>query len=137
MVDPGDRWIGRKTELVPLGIDDLRDEGDVGEAGGVAMAEAAGPGILREKLFERPKPCIDPVIVPSRDVAFVAAEGVREIAQNPQIVDGVDVAGDNLGEPANPRPVRRVLRQQGRIGICLIEILDDRQGLDQGSAIIL
>src|SRR5437667_12887847 len=107
-VDPGDRRVGRKAELVPLGIDDLRDEGDVGEAGHVAMAEAAGPGIRREEPFERLKARIDPVIVPDCDVAFVTTKGVREIAQNPQIVDRVDVAGDNLDSPAYPRSVRRV-----------------------------
>ena len=75
------------------------------------MAERAGPGILREQRLERLKPCGDPMIVPFCDRRLVMAKLSHQIAQHPQIVDRVDVAGDDVGERPNPRPIGRLLWQ--------------------------
>jgi hypothetical protein len=95
------------------------------------VAEPASPRILRKQLFERLKASGNPVVVPARNRGLVMAERVGKVAQHPQIIDRMDVAGDNLCERADPSPIGRVLSQQGRLGIGLVEILDDRQRLDQ------
>ena len=65
----------------------------------------AGPGISREQRLERLKPRGDPMIVPLCDRRFVLAEFSHQVTQYAQIVDRVDVAGDDVGERTNPRPV--------------------------------
>ena len=109
--NPGDRRIGGEIEPVSLGVDDLGYERNVGNTGCVAVAETASPRILRQQLFERLKACSDPVVVPARNRGLVMAERMGKVTQHPQIVDRMDVAGNNFGEPAHPRPVSRVLRQ--------------------------
>src|SRR5438270_1127781 len=49
----------------------------------------------------------------------------------------MNVAGDDVSEPTNPCPACRLARQQRRFGICLVEIFEDRQRLDQGVAVRL
>src|SRR5271166_2532581 len=134
--NPGDRRIGSEIEPVSLGVDNLRYERNVGKTGCVAVAELASPRILRKQLFERLKACSNPVVVPAGNRGLVMAERMGNVAQHPQIIDRMDVAGDNLGERADPSAVSRVLGQQRWFWISLVEILDDRQGLDQCSVAI-
>jgi hypothetical protein len=77
------------------------------------------------------------VIVPGLDRRFVLTERPVQIAQHPQIVDRMDVAGYDRGQCPHPGPVLRIARQQRRRGICLVEILDDRQRLNEHRAIDL
>ena len=100
------------------------------------MAERAGPGIVRKQPLERLKAGIDPVIVPGGDRGLVVAQRMRQVAQNPQIVDWVDVASDDFGERAHPCAIGRFPGQQGRIGISLVEIFDDRERLDERPAAV-
>jgi len=50
------------------------------------------------------------------------AERLREVAQHAQIVDRMDVAGDELGEPAHACAVGRMTREQRRLGLRLRDI---------------
>jgi hypothetical protein len=50
--------------------------------------------------LERLEPRGDPMIVPIGDRRLVMAELVDQVAQHAQIVDRVDIAGDDLGERA-------------------------------------
>ena len=65
--DPNEGWVWREIEPVALGIDDLRDEGNVGEPGCLALAETTGTRIACKQRFERLESCSDPMIVPARD----------------------------------------------------------------------
>ena len=96
--------------------------------GEFAVAERAGPGISRKQRLDAPE-------TPRRSndcTSFAIAasswpSSSREVAQYAQIVDRVDVAGDDIGERADPRPIGRVFWQQRRLRIELVEIFDDRQ----------
>ncbi len=136
-MDPSDRRIRREIEPVPLCIDHLRYQSDVGNTGRLAMAERAFPGIAHKQPLERLKAGIDPVIVPSRDRGLVVVQRMRQVAQHPKIVDRMNVAGDDLGQRTHPRALGRVARKQRRIGINLVEIFDDRQRLDERPAAII
>jgi len=75
------------------------------------MAERTRPGILREQWFEGCKPRGNPMIVPLRDRRLVMTKLSRQVTQHAQIVDRVDVAGDDVGDRPDPRSVGRLLRQ--------------------------
>ena len=62
---------------------------------------------------------------------------MRQVAQDPQIVDWMNIASDNLGERTHPRAIRGIPRQKWRIGVGLIEIFDDCQRLNQSSLTVL
>ena len=56
--------------------------------------------------------------------------------QNFQILHRMGVAGDRLGEGADLGPLKRVLRQEGRLRMGLVEPFDDGERLGQHRAII-
>jgi len=67
LVNPGECRVRREIEPIPLGIDHLWDQRDVGKAGRIAMAEEASAGIIREQPFKGLKSLGDPMVVPSCD----------------------------------------------------------------------
>jgi hypothetical protein len=136
-IDACDPWITPDIEPVAFGVDDLRDESDVGKPGALAVAEATAFRLARQKLFKSPKPRVDPVVVPDRENLLVVAQPPVQATQNPQIVERVDIAGDDLGERANPRPIRRPVGQEGRFGMGFVEIFDDRQRLNEDLPAVL
>ncbi len=77
------------------------------------------------------------MIVPNLDRRLVVAERPVQIAQHPQIVDRMNIAGDDGRQRPYASPIFWVARQQWRHGVGLVEILDDRQRLDEHSAVHL
>ena len=65
------------------------------------------------------------------------AELAGQVAQHAQIIDRVDVAGDDVGEGTYPRSVGCLLRQKRRLRAYLVEIFEDRHRLDQDPSAIL
>ena len=69
--------------------------------------------------------------VPGVALVLGAAELVLEVFEHPEIVQRVEVAGDHLGQRPDPAPRRRALGQEGRRRMGLVEVFEDRHGLDQ------
>ena len=97
--NPGYGRIRRQVEPVALGVDHLRHQRDVGQAGLVAVAERAGPAVLGEQPLERAEALLDPMVVPGLDGGMVMPQRPLQIAQHAQIVDRMDVAGDDRRQP--------------------------------------
>ena len=72
-----------------------------------------------------------PVLRPFRDAGFVDLELMREIFAHPRHDQRMRIGGDDLRQPPHPRAALRVLRQQRRIGMGLVEIFDDSERLEQ------
>ena len=81
---------------------------------------------LSEQRLERLKSRGDPMIVPLGDRRLVMAEFSHQVTQHAQIIDRVDVAGDDVGERPNPRPVGGLLWQERWLGVELVEVFQDR-----------
>src|SRR5499427_152392 len=64
------------------------------------------------------------------------AQRIREIAQDAQIIDGMNVARHYLGDRADACALGGGARQQRRLRPRLVEIFDDRQGLDEDRTVI-
>src|SRR5471030_1463329 len=112
------------------------EEADIGDSGRVAVAEIAGLLMVGDQRLEGAEALDDPVVVPALDRLLVLAELLAEIAQHPQIVDRVDVAGDDLRQSADAGAVAGMARQQRRLAVRLVEILDDRQRLDESLVLV-
>jgi len=76
-----------------------------------------------------------PKLAPDR--RRVVTERIGEIAKNAQIVDRMDVAGDELRDSAHARAVGGVAGQQRRLGVGFVEIFDDRERLRKDLSILL
>ena len=59
---------------------------------------------------------------------FIRLELALYIAQQPQIVHRMHVAGDRIGQSTDPCPVTRVFRQKGRGRINLIQPFQNGKG---------
>ena len=82
------------------------------------------------------QPAFHPMAIPAVALLLRQTQPVAQIAQHPQIVERVDVAGDRLGDGADPRPCRRAVGQQCRPGVGFLQIVQDGQGLGQHRAVI-
>ena len=71
--NPAKCRIRPEIELVTLGINDLRHERRIGETGGIAMAESAGPGVVREQRLE---PIAEPGLSRHATIAECARPGL-------------------------------------------------------------
>ena len=60
-----------------------------------------------------------------------------DVVQYAQILYRVDLAGDDQRHASHQRAVGRIARQQRRLGIFLIKILDDGERLGQNSSAVL
>src|SRR5258705_9427529 len=109
------------------GIVDLWHEADVGKAD----MRTERVGAREEQRFGRLESDRHPMRIPGIDGVLVLLERVLQIEQRADIVERMDVAGDHLGERAHMGTFDRVCRQQRRLGMDLVEILDDGQRLDQ------
>mmetsp|Transcript_21958 Transcript_21958/g.86125 ORF Transcript_21958/g.86125 Transcript_21958/m.86125 type:complete len:369 (-) Transcript_21958:4452-5558(-) len=117
-----------------LGVVDLGHEQAVGQARCVAEAEAArGRG---QTLLDDGQAGGDPMVVPAVHLLLRMAEVVLQIAQHAQIVQRMDVTADVLGQRPHLGPGDRILRQQRRLGLHLVQILEDSHGLAQPAAVI-
>jgi hypothetical protein len=123
----GDSGEAIEGHLEAAGIVDLGDEADVGERHPGTEGIGAGP----DQRLDGLEADDDPVLVPGLHGSLVGLEHVAEVVERADIVQRVDVAGDDLGDGAHLRAVDRIRRQQGRFPMDLVEILDDGEGLQQ------
>ena len=70
-------------------------------------------------------------MIPGVDRALLLVHLALEIAQRADIVERMDIAGDDLRQRPHLRARDRILRQQRRLGMGLVEIFDDGERLDQ------
>src|SRR6266404_8068428 len=104
----------------------LAREADVGDRHLVAMAET--PGLLALKMgFERGERLDVPMAAPCHPGGLVELELMLEIFAHPWHDQRMRIAGDDLGEAANAGAAARIVRQQRRLRVGLVEIFDDRQ----------
>src|SRR5262249_18755211 len=80
--------------------------------------------------LERLESFRDPMMVPGVDGALFLVHRALEVAQGADVVERVDIASDDLRERSRPRSRNRVLRQERRVGMGLVEIVDDRERLN-------
>ena len=89
----------------------------------------------QEDGLERFERLADPVVDPLEPRGLVELELVLEILAHPRHQEGMGIAGDDLGKRAHPRPRPRILRQQRRLRMRLVEVFHDRQRLEQHRAV--
>jgi hypothetical protein len=92
--------------------------------------------VLADHLLDGRKAGLDPVAVPGVDRLLVLVHAVAEILQDPQVVERVDVAGHRLGDRPDAGARHGIGRQQRRIGVDLVEILDDGERLGEDVAAV-
>ena len=114
--------------LEALGIEDLRHQHAVGQRRRVAVAEAR-----RLRRASCRSTASRPVSTQWRYQRFLSSSDtfsrLHQVAQHAQVVQRVDLAGDVQRQRAHARAAQRVGRQQRRLGMGLVEVLDDRQRL--------
>src|SRR5580704_10609520 len=113
--------------LEPPRVVDLRHQAEVGDRH--RFAAGIWPGL--EQRFERLEAGDHPMMVPGIDRALLLVQLVLQVAQRAGIVERMDVAGDEVGERARLGAPDRILGQQRRLGMRLIEIFDDGERLQQ------
>src|SRR5258707_12375660 len=109
-VDGDDARKAIKRHLEAPGIGDLGHDADVRDRH--VAPERIGRGLYQR--LDRFEAGDDPVPVPFLDRALVGLEGVAQIAERAEIIERVDVAGNDLRHRPHVRPFDRVLRQQRR-----------------------
>src|SRR5450631_2691406 len=98
------------------------------------------PAIARRTrglLLERDKPAGDPMPVPTVDCRSIEAERCAQIVENAQIVERMNIAGDCKRKRSYPCARQRRARQERRLRVRLLEILDDSERLGECAAVIL
>ena len=130
-----DRSQPRPTQLhgEPPGIRHLGNQADVGERGLVAEGERVR--LAGDQGLQGVESTRDHVPGPGLRLFRRLASRLQRL-QDLEILKGVDVAGDGLGEGPHPGPCDRIGREKRRLGTDLIQILADRQGLRQHRAVI-
>src|SRR5205823_13179333 len=124
LIDPHDRWINGEVERIAMRIVNLRHERDVGEPGRIAVTEGAGAWIALEQPLEGVEAAGDPMIIPKLQGLLVMSERPMEIAKHAQIVERMNVAGNDRGERAHASPAIGVAGQERRLRICPVEVFD-------------
>ena len=87
-------------------VRDLRHEADVGERGRVAVAEAPGRAVVRQRLLQRLEADVDPVAVPAVLLLLREAQRADQVVQHAQVVERMDLAGDLQRDRAHARTRR-------------------------------
>src|SRR5262245_20152688 len=71
----------------------------------------------------------DPVAIPGVDLLLVLPQRAPEVLQRAQVVERMDLAGDEERQAAYARAADGVFGKQARPRMRLVEILDDRKRL--------
>ena len=135
--DSDQRGVGSEVAAEPPRVVHLRDEEDVRERHAVAVQVPAVGRAAQRKLLEAAEPFRDPVPVPGRHGLLALRQRTLEVVEDPQVVEGMDVAGDGERHRADHRPLTGIRRQQRRIRASLVQVLDDRYGLAEDPARVL
>src|SRR5712691_7550961 len=126
-----DRRHACRIDVEEFRTENLGGKADVGERRRVAVAEPAGLPSLAEVLFERFERLQRPVREPLVARGFVLAHFPLEVASDARNHQRMPVAHDDLREPANARPAARVRRQERRLRVRLLQVLEDRHRLEK------
>src|SRR5512134_3598609 len=109
----------------------LGRDADVGEGRRVAVAVAPGLFLFREMRLDCLQPFHDPVLAPAGARRFVHLELLLKIVADARDEQGMAVARDDLREPAHAGATLRILRQERRLRVGLVQVLDDRHRLEE------
>ena len=99
------------------------------------MAIAAGRALCKQSL-EAQQALVHPVPVPRVLGLVVELEFTHQILEHPQVVEGVNFACNALCHGTNMRASDRVVRQQRRIGLRFVQVLDDGHRLRKALAVV-
>ena len=123
----------RKVAAEPARVEQLRHETDIGERRFVAEAERAGR--IGEQLFAGVETLLIDAARPVVDLG-VAVSQLAHGVEHAKGLHRMQVAGDGEREGANAGAQDRITRQQRRLGMGLVQVIDDRQRLRQRCAVI-
>ena len=121
---------GAEIDLEEARARRLAGEADVGDGDLVAVGVFAGRLVLQMGLQRGQRGAV-PVLRPFRHGGLVELELMGEIFAHPRHDQRMRVGGDDLRQAPHPRAALRVLRQQRRIGMGLVEIFDDGERFEQ------
>ena len=130
-VDALDGRISRHVDLEARGVEDLRHQAEIGHGRLVAVAVAAGLAVLRDRGLVGVEAGLDPVARPGEGALLRLVVLVAQIGHHAQVLDGMDVGGRDQRQRPHARAADRILGQQRRIGMRLLEIFQDRHRLGQ------
>jgi len=123
--------------LEPQCIEYLRNQTAVGQRRAIAMATCSRGSRVGQHALDRAKADVDPVTRPAARACSSISMRCLQIAQHPQVVDGVNVAGDALGERTYAGARFGCRRQKRRFRMGFLQIFDDRQRLCQSQSTVL
>ncbi len=127
---------GRAAVEAP-GVEDLRHDQHVGQRHLRTEHEAAGTTLGLQPRLQLRQPLLDPVPVPAVLLLFGERQVAHQVAQHPQVVERMDLAGDRQCRRAHVGAQFRLMRQKRRLRPGLFQVLDDRQRLRQAPAFVL
>src|SRR5215470_1018788 len=129
--DALERGKGRRVALEELRADGVRRDADVGERRPIAMAEPAGLRLAGKMRLDRPRALVEPVPDPLQPLRLVDLELVAEVVADPRHDQRVDVARRDLRQPPDARAGARLAREERRLGMGLVQVLEDRERLEE------
>lgn len=124
----------RKVDPVPLGTVELRHQVAIGECRCVAKGKA--PTMSRDETFERGKALIDPARDPRLDLGIGRLEVAADRVQDAEIVERVNVAGDERRHRADDRRVVDVAGKQRRGRPFRVDPFENGGAFDQDLAVM-
>src|SRR5258707_12693748 len=115
--------------------DDLAGDADIGKAGFRAQREWRCGAALKEPLVDS-EPLDRPVLAPVLDRVSIGAKGLRQMIADPWHHQRVSVRDRHQRHRARIGALFRVLRDQPRLGLDILEIFDDRERLKDRMTIV-
>src|SRR5882762_5524157 len=137
LVYPCHRGIGLEVAFVEYRVEHLRHEAAIGHGDLVAKTVFAVLLLLQEKGFHHPEAFGDPMPVPGVHALFVELVGLADVFPHAQVVERMDLAGDDLRKGAHVGAVERVGGKELRPRINLVQVFDDRERLGQNPSAVL
>lgn len=124
-------WEGGYLHPEAVGGEKLRDEADIREAGACAEGEIAGMGLRGGEGFAGGKALGNPMSAPVERAGLVQPKSRFDVIEHPQVLQRMNIAGDDLCEGADMGAGDRVGGEQGGLRMDLLQPLDDCEGLGQ------
>src|SRR3977135_4408778 len=118
-------------DIEELRTEDLGHQADVGDRRRIAVAESARFAFLAQVPFEGLERLERPMREPLVARRLVLVHFALEVAANPRNDQRMPVTHGDLRKPPHARPAPGIRRQQRRLGMRLLQILEDRHRLKQ------